>query len=439
MKKIISILLCAGMIISVLSACSSADGFSNKEHLSKDVERSSDIETTFNYSDGAVTAPTEYNSYSREVSSFELKLFRDYYKNNSGKKSFVIAPANTTLSLGLLANGAAKQSQTNIINALGSELVMDSTNQCSSYFQSRLKAFCSDSSNTDESGTTTEKAYLKLNQNYFFNDTVDIRKNFLTANADYYGTDIFRFVFSDENAVTNVNSFLGKNAFSALDNKDNLICVSSSDIYDEWLSAYEKSAVTDGVFYSESGEKAVKYMTSAESYIHTEKAQGIIKYMRNTPAKFVAIMPNEGTSLESYISSLDYLEYSEMIDSFNVTSVANASIPEFSIKSETAPVSLKAELEACGLADIFTDEVNLSNITLSDDLFVNDFLEIQPSITVNSSGIGGSESVKATVTANELNSDSKKADSTLKFDRPFIFMIIDNESSIPIYIGTVDF
>ncbi len=439
MKKIISILLCAGMIISVLSACSSADGFSNKEHLSKDVERSSDIETTFNYSDGAVTAPTEYNSYSREVSSFELKLFRDYYKNNSGKKSFVIAPANTTLSLGLLANGAAKQSQTNIINALGSELVMDSTNQCSSYFQSRLKAFCSDSSNTDESGTTTEKAYLKLNQNYFFNDTVDIRKNFLTANADYYGADIFRFVFSYENAVTNVNSFLGKNAFSALDNKDNLICVSSSDIYDEWLSAYEKSAVTDGVFYSESGEKAVKYMTSAESYIHTEKAQGIIKYMRNTPAKFVAIMPNEGTSLESYISSLDYLEYSEMIDSFNVTSVANASIPEFSIKSETAPVSLKAELEACGLADIFTDEVNLSNITLSDDLFVNDFLEIQPSITVNSSGIGGSESVKATVTANELNSDSKKADSTLKFDRPFIFMIIDNESSIPIYIGTVDF
>ena len=40
----------------------------------------------------------------------------------------------------------------------------------------------------------------------------------------------------------------------------------------------------------------------AENYIHTDKAQGIIKYMRNTPVKFVAIMPNEDTSLESYIS-----------------------------------------------------------------------------------------------------------------------------------------
>lgn len=52
----------------------------------KNVERNSDTETTFNYSDGAVSAPTEYNSYSSEVSDFELKLFRNYYKNNSDKR-----------------------------------------------------------------------------------------------------------------------------------------------------------------------------------------------------------------------------------------------------------------------------------------------------------------------------------------------------------------
>ena len=157
--------------------------------------------------------------------------------------------------------------------------------------------------------------------------------------------------------------------------------------------------------------------------------------MRNTPVKFVAIMPNEDTSLESYISSMTYLEYSDMLDSFKITSLTNASVPEFSIKSDGKPTSLKSELEDCGLADIFTDSINLSNITLSDDLFVNDISEIQPSVTVNSAGIG----VKATVTANTLKSDFKTADSTLKFDRPFIFMLIDNESNIPLYIGTVDF
>ena len=180
-------------------------------------------------------------------------------------------------------------------------------------------------------------------------------------------------------------------------------------------------------------------MTSAENYIHTDKAQGIIKYMRNTPVKFAVIMPNEDTSLESYISSLTYLEYSDLLESFNITTLTNASVPEFSIKSDGTPVSLKAELDACGLADMFTEDINLSNITLSDDLFVNDISEIQPSITVNSSGIGGSESVKSTVSANVLKSESKAADSTLKFDRPFIFMLIDNESNIPLYIGTVDF
>lgn len=439
MKKSISALLCAGLIALSLTACSNTDGFSDKENLANDVERSSDIETTFNYEDGAVTAPTEYNSYSSEVSDFELKLFRNYYKNNADKKSFVFSPANTTLTLSLIANGAAKQSQTNIVNALSDELTLDAANKCSSYFQSRLKAFSYDGTSTDEKSKDKEKSYFKLNQTMFFNDTVDIRKNFLTANANFYGADIFRFVFSDENAVKKVNSVLGDNAISSLDNSNNLFCTSTSDVYDEWLSAYDSDAVADGTFYSVSGEKSVKYMTSAENYIHTEKAQGIIKYMRNTPVKFAVIMPNEDTSLESYISSLTYLEYSDMLDSFNITSLTNASVPEFSIKSDGKPTSLKNELESCGLADMFTDNINLSNITLSDDLFVNDISEIQPSITVNSVGIGGSENVKATVTANTLNKDSKKADGTLKFDRPFIFMLIDNESNIPLYIGTVDF
>ena len=338
-----------------------------------------------------------------------------------------------------MANGAAKQSQTNIVNALSDELTLDALNQCSSYFQSRLKAFSNDGTSTDEKDKNKEKAYLKLNQSIFFNDTVDIRKNFLTANANFYGSDIFRFVFSDENAVKKVNSVLGENAVSSLDNSNNLFCTSTSDVYDEWLTAYETDAVADGTFYSESGEKTVKYMTSAENYIHTSKAQGIIKYMRNTPVKFAAIMPNEDISLESYISSLTNLEYSDMLESFKITSLTNAAVPEFSIKSDGKPASLKSELEECGLADLFTDNINLSNITLSDDLFVNDISEIQPSITVNPVGVGGSESVKATVTANTLNKDSKKADGTLKFDRPFIFMLIDNESDIPLYIGTVDF
>ena len=131
MKKSISALLCAGLIAITFTACSSADSFSDKETLSNDAERNSDIETTFNYGDGAVTAPTEYNSYSSEVSDFELKLFRNYYKNNSDKKSFVFSPANTTLTLSLMANGAAKQSQTNIVNALRDQLTLDALHPCS--------------------------------------------------------------------------------------------------------------------------------------------------------------------------------------------------------------------------------------------------------------------------------------------------------------------
>lgn len=46
MKRTISALLCAGLIAVTFTACSSADSFSDKENLSKNVERNSDTETT---------------------------------------------------------------------------------------------------------------------------------------------------------------------------------------------------------------------------------------------------------------------------------------------------------------------------------------------------------------------------------------------------------
>ena len=91
--------------------------------------------------------------------------------------------------------------------------------------------------------------------------------------------------------------------------------------------------------------------------------------MRNTPVKFVAIMPNEDTSLESYISSMTYLEYSDMLDSFKITSLTNASVPEFSIKSDGKPTSLKSELEDFALRiylpTALTFQISLFQMTFS--------------------------------------------------------------------------
>ncbi|MEE1060733.1 MAG: serpin family protein, partial [Ruminococcus sp.] len=94
------------------------------------------------------------------------------------------------------------------------------------------------------------------------------------------------------------------------------------------------------------------------------------------------------------------------------------------------------ELSQCGLEDLFTEEIKLTNITFSDDLFVNDILQFNPSVTVNAAGISGTENIGTKVPAG--NKEITPAEKKLEFNRPFIFMFVDNESNIPVYMGVVD-
>lgn len=441
MKKLISLIVCICMACTALCACSDSTGFSKSEELSDGVTRNTDPTACYNYSDGAHTPPTVYNSYSSEITDFELRLFRTLDKQNSEGGSYVFAPINTTLTLGLLANGASGKTQMNIVNELSDELSLESVNQCSSYLASRLASFNSAVGEKDENGDETQTYYIKLKNTLLFNDNVDVRKNFLQTNANYYGFDIFRFDFSGDNVNDRINSLFTEYTENSASpypaEEDKLYSVSASDIYDTWINAYAQTDVSQGIFNSSSGEKTANYMTSNESFLHTDTAQGIVKYTAYTPLKFVAIMPNEGISLDEYIASFTYLEFSDMLESFDVTKKVSASIPEFSVEDNSL-TGMRNYLQTFGVGNIFTDEITFSNISLSDNVYVHDMCEVTPKITVNAAGICGQESNGGISPLEKHFEETENAEDTLEFNRPFIFMLLDNESNIPVYIGTVD-
>ena len=186
------------------------------------------------------------------------------------------------------------------------------------------------------------------------------------------------------------------------------------------------------------GSRDVNYMTSTESYIKTETAQGIIKYTSKNPLKLMLVMPNEDVSLDEYVSDFNFLEFTNLMESFNITENVNAVIPEFSIKSDGVAKSLSATLEESGLYTLFTEDATFSELTHSKDFFFNDMYEIIPSITVNQAGISGTVDKDGKSVIEKHTKEVQKAENDLKFERPFIFLLIDNESNIPVYIGTVN-
>ncbi len=447
MRKIIAFIISVFMIISVFCACTDSENFSKNDNLINKYKRSTDSAKTFNYNDKVTDAPSSYTTYSSEITDFALRMFRNYHKN-AGKDSYVFSPASTALQLGLMANGASEETRDEIINALGRDLSLENINQCSSYFRSRIEAVGANQADKKDSlsGDDTSngnQGFVKFDTAMFANDTADIKTKFMQTDVDYYGCDFFRLMFNDSNALNKVNNRFKKygseNFISSLDEDQNLISVTAADICDIWLNAYAETDIEQGTFKSSGTDKSVTYMTSNETYMKTDKAQAVVKYTSKTPLKFMAVIPNEDITLSDYISDFTNLEFSNLFESIDFSKVAAAKIPEFTISAQNNAENITSIAEDSGLYTLFTDRAEFSELTRTDNFSFNAMYEITPKISVNACGIGGHESNGDEPALSKHTQQTVKADVTLEFNRPFIFLILDNESNIPVYIGTVDF
>ncbi len=436
-KKLLSGFLCAALICAALCACSDSNVFSDRERLSAGYTRPTDAEKTYNYADGAAQPPAAYNSYANLITGYELKLFRNMAAENS---TFAFSPAANAIGLSLLANGAKGDTLSEIKLALGLDLSTEDLNTCSSYFKSRLESVSKkEESKTDElSGKTVAEenpGELTLGEALLFNNKSDVRTAFLQNNADYYGADIARFDFSDKGNSVKLNSLLDINYSDKLiTEKDGSLCaVSYGKIKDIWLSPYAYEDIIDGKF----GNKSISFMKSTDSYIFSASAKGIIKYTAKNPLKLVLIMPNENVKISDYVKTFDSVEYTKLLESFSVTSRADASVPQFEIKSADEPEPMSGAMQKSGLYTLFSDKTDFGNLAHSDNVFLNEFYELKTGFCLNKSGVSTASDKLSEVTlaAKAPVSESKEKNTQLVFNRPFIFMLIDNECNIPVYMG----
>lgn len=444
MKKAISLALCLLMAGTALTACANPDEFSDSENLSLKYTRSDKTDDTFNYADGAETAPSSYDTYSAKITDFELRLFRNYH--NSG--SYVFCPANAVLNLEAMANGASGDTQEEITNALCSGVSLENMNQCASYFASRIQSVASSDKSPESSQTSSDnnenndKNFVKLSNSIISNDNADIMTGFLQTTKDYYDTDVLRFDFASNDALKKLDKKYADftnsgSVFSKLDTKQSVISLSAADICDKWLTPYAQTDIEKGKFKSADGEKEATYMASNETYMKSNKATAVMKYFSQTPLKMMVIMPNEGVSLDDYATDFTSLEYTTLLDSVDVTKTAKAKIPEFSVSGSKSANDMTQIVEKSGINSSFTaDRSRYKNLSRSDDIAFSAMYDIAPSLSINAGGISGMQSNGDKAELEKRTQKLADTDVTIEFNRPFMFVILDNESDIPLYMGT---
>lgn len=417
MRKL-SLILCAVLLCaSILCSCS---GSTNPgEDLMNDT--AADENLAFKFKNGETEMPTSYTSYKTYATDFAFEMLRSMY-NSDGNTA--LASAGLYGQLSVLENGASDTTLREIKNLTGKNQPIDDLNACNAYFFSRLKSL----------GKSKNGSYLNINNNFFFGERVNPNQQFLQKNANFYKLNMFRMDFSDKDCTDKINDYVStitnnnvKTILSSpVSESCDIVTTSTSLMRDKWLSGYDRQDTSTAKFNGKNGAVDAEYLTSTEFFLKGKRCTGFEKSFKTTPCKFIALLPNEDINIYKFIRDLNYDEYHAVTSSMNVFKTCKASLPQFSVKYED---SLNDALNKSGVYELFNQKGNLKNLALNFTGSVGNVAQ-SFSLDINAAGVGSGKA--------EISDAKKKSpEAEVILNRPFVFLIVDNESYIPIYAGIV--
>ena len=356
-----------------------------------------------------------------------VKLFKSCV-DESDNKNLLISPLSIQLALAMTANGANGQTKAEMEKLLGGDIPLEELNE---YLYTYVKSLPSE-----------EKYKLEIANSIWFRDDAErltVEKSFLQTNADYYGAQAYKEPF-DQQTVKNINDWVNEHTDGMIKKiideiaPDEVLHLINAIAFDaEWETPYEKFCVNEGVFNSISGDvRNVKMMHSTEhKYIETDNAKGVIKNYKDGKYAFAALLPDEGVDLYDYINSLSAEKLMAALEGAEIEPVITA-IPKFSYEYGLFIEDILAEL---GMPTAFSDEADFSGIVgTSDEIQISKILH-KTFISVDEHGTKAAAitDVATKDSAAMMPEDQKE----VILDRPFVYMIIDNATNLPIFIGTV--
>ena len=367
--------------------------------------------------------------FSRDTADFSIALLQQNLE--FGQKNVMISPVSVLTALSMTANGADGNTLSQMQQVLGNNQDLDQLNLNIKIWTNRLV-------NTDDTA-------LKLANSIWFKDDeerIQVQEDFLKKNSEYYNADIYKATF-DEGTLVDINNWVSdktegrvKDILNEVPEEAVMYLINALAFDAKWQEIYFENQIRDGVFHISSDEEEnVPFMYGEErTFLEDELATGFIKPYKEGYS-FVAILPKEGTSPSEYIASLTGEKFLQLLEGKKTATVYTA-IPKFEKEYE---IEMKDILMALGMSDAFdADKADFSQLgtSLDGNIYVNRVLH-KTYISVDEKG---TEAGAATVVEMTCETAIMEEEETYRvyLDRPFVYAIVDNETNIPLFIGTVD-
>lgn len=289
-----------------------------------------------------------------------------------------------------------------------------------------------------------ENSPLYLANSIWFAEGGGITPNpdFLQVNADYYRAGVFEAPF-DQTTINDINRWVKEHTHGMVEEvlreipHDTVMYLINALAFEgEWENPYEKEDVWQQAFTNQTGEvQQVSMMHSEEQfYLRDDQAQGFVKYYQGGRYAFVALLPDKGISVLDYVEGLDGQQLKALLD--NPTSVTVvATMPKFKSEME---VDLQEVLKEMGMDILFDMEqadFTAMGTCPEGNLYINQILH-KTYLEVEEEGTRGGAVTMVGMNCGAAPEEPEEQ-MVVTLDRPFVYLVVDTSSMLPVFMGTV--
>ena len=378
--------------------------------------------------EGTVDLMEDVSAPKIQVTDLDAEKFREYVfdfstelfkKSTDDEKNSLVSPLSVMMALSMTANGASGNTLTQAEELLG-EL---ETLNVGLYYMNRK--------GVSSQLKTANSIWIKNSPDF------DVKRDFLETNATYYGADAYLAPF-DTNTVDDINGWVSKNTDGMIKkllndlNPDAMMCLISTVLFKaEWQEPFSHSAIE--TFYNIKGEeeKAEMLKGNGQFFLEGENVVGYIKSYKNEKYSFIALLPNENITVSEFIETMSADTLINIIDN-KISAPVQVTMPKFSYDYSISLADILAEM---GWSDAFNASACFDRIS-DTHLYISDVIH-KAHIELDKDGTEAA-AASAVILSKGQSIVNPTTPIILTFDRPFVYIIYDNDAGLPLFMGTLN-
>lgn len=360
----------------------------------------------------------------QSVQKFGYDLMEQYLT----EKNPVMSPVSAYVMLSMVGNGAKGTTKKEFEKVLGSDMLSVSENLM----------------NTLPQGKDGMK--LTIANSAWLDDEFTPKKNWLDTAKKQFSSDVFQEDLGTTAAKNKINKWVSERTNKLipkllekkLDKETRLALVNALYFQADWEQQFVPERTFEGDFSLDNGKTAKTDMMHAKNYqcgyMKDDASEGVILPYKDSSFAFAAIKPSGDESIRDWYASYNPKKLTALMNS-SQTKEVELTLPKFEMRCK---MELNDSLNKMGIKKAF-DEKKADLSLLGKSKYDNNlYLSFVLQEAVIRVGEEGTEAAAATIggiaEATALMPDKP----VVNFDRSFLYMIVDTESGVPLFMGVVD-